>query len=89
MPVPQGIRISSFFSISWSVEREQTSNSLETRQRELQPWLLRIFVDAVLRVKGSGMEPTLVDPITGEPTTTDPVLGLMMVAGPTQNTVIN
>jgi hypothetical protein len=33
MPVPHGILISSFFSISVRVLLEQTSNSLETRQR--------------------------------------------------------
>ena len=87
IPVPHGIRISFFFSISCSVDWEHTSNSLETKHLEWQPWdpLLgvRKCVDDVLKVSllnGRSMEPVLVDPI-GEPTTTEPVFGDVILSG--------
>jgi len=67
MPVPHGMCISFFFSISCNVDREHTSNSLDTRHLDWQPWKwcgAAAFIDVC-------SEPTLVDPI-GDPTVRPP-----------------
>lgn len=53
IPVPHGIRISSFFSISINVDLEHTSKSLETRQRPRGVW-----------PRGSGVQPPPFSPCT-------------------------
>lgn len=43
--------------------------------------VLKVASGSVSTGLGEGVEPVLVDPMTGEPTTTEPELGLIMVAG--------
>jgi len=68
MPVPHGMCISFFFSISCNVDLEHTSKSLDTKHLDWQPWKWC----GVAAFIGACSEPTLVDPIgdaTVRPTT--------------------